>query len=357
MNSSDKPREDGHVAAARNNSAAPKHGRVNVSGAQPAHPDAQAHAAGDAAAADNPSRRPRTWMWVAIIATIALLLATGVAGWALGHWQAQRNAQSEQAAELIGPGSKLTSLDDVPRRVEGDPFAVGPVDAPVVISEFSDFECPFCAKFVNETEGRLLEQYVDTGKVRIEWNDLPVNGPASHLAAQAGRAAGAQERFWEFHHELFADSEGLEGHPDNSLDDLVGLAEKAGVPDLDRFREDLEDERFGPTVDRALAFGMMLGARATPTFLVGDQVIAGAQPFEQFEKVIEAQLAGESAPAEHPAPGEQPAPGERPAPGEQPAPGGHPAPGAHPVPGERPAPGEQPALGGHPAPAGVPEAG
>ncbi|AIG63565.1 hypothetical protein CATYP_01455 [Corynebacterium atypicum] len=239
-----------------------------------------------------------SWGWIAVVSAIALLAAVGVASWGLGYWQAQTKAQQTQAAHIVGPGNTLTGLQDIPRRIDGDPFALGPVDAPVVISEFSDFECPFCAVYANQTEPEILERYVTSGKVRLEWNDMPINGPNAHLAAQAGRAAAAQGKFWEFKHELYAAAKDKQGHPNNSLEDLVGFARQAGVQDLDRFRHEVEDGTYGATVDRALAVGSMLGVNGTPTFLIGDKVVSGALPADELAKTIDAQLDKAGAPAQ-----------------------------------------------------------
>ena len=109
-------------------------------------------------------------------------------------------------AFIVGPGGDIKSEDDVlnvHRRNAKDPFAVGAIDAPVVISEFSDFECPFCALYVNGARKQILSDYVDQGLVRLEWNDFPINGPDAVAAAKAGRAAAAQGKFHEFHDALY----------------------------------------------------------------------------------------------------------------------------------------------------------
>lgn len=240
--------------------------------------------------AEAPERGRRSWLAPVLAGGLVLAVVAGLGGWALGHWQGTRSTEQAQAAHIVGPGRAMQGFDDLPRRIENDPFAVGEVDAPVVISEFSDFECPFCAKFANETEQQILDEYVATGKVRIEWNDMPINGDKAHLAAEAGRAAAAQGRFQEFKDVLYEASKDVEGHPENDIDDLVGFAEKAGVPDIERFRGEIEDGTYGADVDRAMAIGTVLGVNGTPTFVVGEQPMSGAQPFEEFKKTIDAEL-------------------------------------------------------------------
>jgi hypothetical protein len=118
--------------------------------------------------------------------------------------------EPSSAAETCRQGSRAPldpndPLLQVIRRDAGDPLALGDVDAPVVMVNYSEFQCPFCGKFARDTEPELIEQYVEDGTLRIEWRDFPYLGPESTRAAPAGRAAAAQGRFWDFHDALFAD--------------------------------------------------------------------------------------------------------------------------------------------------------
>ena len=193
---------------------------------------------------------------------------------------------------MFGPGGDTKSGDItvVHRKKDNDPFAVGAVDAPVVISEFSDFECPFCSRHANVTEPDILKKYVDKGLVRIEWNDFPVNGPAAIEAAKAGRAAAAQGKFQEFKHELYTASKDIDGHPEFGIEDFMKFAKKAGVADLDKFRQQATDDTYTEVIQEATRYGSQIGVSGTPGFVVGDQFIAGAQPPEVFEEVIKEQL-------------------------------------------------------------------
>ncbi len=197
-------------------------------------------------------------------------------------------------ATIHGPGEEITSPDDtlkVHRRDAADPFAVGALDAPVVISEFSDFECPFCSRFANTTEAVILKEYVDKGLVRMEWNDLPVNGPMAEDAAKAGRAAAAQGKFHEYKHALYTATQDVQGHANNTIEDFVRFAEEAGVPDLERFRADATDGTFDDSVAAARNYGASIGVNGTPSFFIGESYLSGAQPTEVFQQVITEELA------------------------------------------------------------------
>ncbi|OFP65358.1 disulfide bond formation protein DsbA [Corynebacterium sp. HMSC074C01] len=193
---------------------------------------------------------------------------------------------------MFGPGGDTMSGDItvVHRKKDNDPFAVGAVDAPVVISEFSDFECPFCSRHANVTEPDILKKYVEKGLVRIEWNDFPVNGPAAIEAAKAGRAAAAQGKFQEFKHELYAASKDIDGHPEFGIEDFMKFAKKAGVADLQKFRQQATDDTYTEVIETATSYASQIGITGTPAFVVGDQFVSGAQPLEVFEQIIQEQL-------------------------------------------------------------------
>ncbi|WP_075728204.1 DsbA family protein [Corynebacterium aquilae] len=197
-------------------------------------------------------------------------------------------------AEINGPGGPLETQEDilnVHRRNPKDPFAVGAVDAPVVISEFSDFECPFCSRFANETEPTLMKEFVDKGLVRIEWNDFPVNGSKAEDAARAGRAAAAQGKFNEFREAFYTASKDMRGHPNFGMDDYMTFAKEAGVPDLNKFKQDASSDKYTPVIEQARAYASGIGISGTPGFIVGDQFVGGAQPTDTFIDVINQQLA------------------------------------------------------------------
>ena len=180
-------------------------------------------------------------------------------------------------------------LESLARREEGDPLAVGAVDAPVVMINYSEYQCPFCGRFARETEPELVERYVESGDLRIEWRDFPYLGPESQTAAQAGRAAAEQDGFWEFTEAMFADQQ-----PPNSgrltPEFLADVAEGVGL-DREQFLADLESPELAEAVEADFQQGQSIGVTGTPAFLINGRPVIGAQPTEVFVETIEEALA------------------------------------------------------------------
>jgi protein-disulfide isomerase len=193
-------------------------------------------------------------------------------------------------AEAAG-GSAKGSHSPVERRQAGDPLALGAPDAPVALVVFSDYRCPFCAKFSRDIEPELVNRYVDAGRLRIEWRDFPIFGPQSMSAARAGRAAAEQGRFWEFNSAVYAAA------PERSKADLtdgalIDFARQAGVADIDRFTAAMRGDTFDAAINSDLAQGTGIGVPSTPAFLINDVPMLGAQPIEDFVRAIDGALAG-----------------------------------------------------------------
>lgn len=199
-------------------------------------------------------------------------------------------SDDEEPAAAVSPGEASSSAppetwEQLVRREPDDPMALGEVDAPVVMIAYSDFQCPFCGKFARDTEPVLVEKYVEDGTLRIEWRDFPYLGPESDVAARGGRAAAAQDRFWEFEEAMYADQ--LPPNSGNLDEDyLAAVAEDAGL-DVDRFRDDLAATGLEQAVQEDFAEGQAIGVTGTPAFVINGVPVIGAQPTEVFEQTIE----------------------------------------------------------------------
>lgn len=216
--------------------------------------------------------------WAYPVGAALLAVLAGVLYWTEFNGDASGSAGA--AAAEMGP------MGDQARREADDPLALGPLDAPVVMVMFSDFRCPFCARFSRETEPELVERYVDEGLLRIEWRDFPVFGEQSRLAARAGRAAADQGRFWQFTRAVY-EAAPDRGHPDLTPRVLHDFAVQAGLEDLDAFDEALRSDRYATSIDADVSQARGLGISGTPSFAVNGRPIVGAQPTPAFVAVIE----------------------------------------------------------------------
>lgn len=179
-------------------------------------------------------------------------------------------------------------LLDLPRREADDPLAKGDVDAPVVIIEYADYRCPFCASWGRDVQP-ALQDLIDDGTVRFEFRDRVLFGEDSEATALAARAAGEQGMYWEYHDAVFAAAPDS-GHPDMPREKLVGLAEEIGIPDLATFEADLDSDELREAMEADNAEADSLGVRSTPTFLVNTTALVGAQPEQVFRQAIEQEL-------------------------------------------------------------------
>ncbi|MGW5274426.1 DsbA family protein [Streptomyces sp. NPDC004044] len=171
------------------------------------------------------------------------------------------------------------------RRDPADRLAQGPVDAPVVLIEYADFKCGYCGKFARDAEPALVKKYVDNGTLRIEWRNFPIFGGESEAVARAAWAAGQQGRFWQFHAAAYTEGAKEKGF---GKDRLKALAKEAGVRDLGRFVRDADGAAASAAVSKDQEEGYGIGASSTPSFLINGRPLAGAQPVEVFEQVIQA---------------------------------------------------------------------
>ncbi len=180
-------------------------------------------------------------------------------------------------------------LLDLPRRQADDPLALGNVDAKVVLTNWSDYRCPFCAKWHEETFPQL-QRYIDDGTLRVEFRDLVIFGQESMDTAVAARAAGAQGKFWEYQEAVFSHAP-ASGHPTIDRAQILAFAQEAGVPDQAAFEAALADPAHLAAAQSDTMEAQQMGISGTPFFVIGGQAINGAQPIEAFTAAIEAEAA------------------------------------------------------------------
>jgi protein-disulfide isomerase len=159
----------------------------------------------------------------------------------------------------------------------------GPADAPVTIVEFSDFQCPFCAR-VEPTVAQLLSTY--PGKIRLVYRDFPLpNHGDAPKAAEAAHCADDQGKYWEMHERLFANQDKLK------VPDLKTHARALGL-DGTKFDQCLDSGVKAKLVDENRKAGDEAGVSGTPAFFINGRPLSGAQPLSAFQTIVDDELKG-----------------------------------------------------------------
>ena len=196
---------------------------------------------------------------------------------------------TQQPTQPTAPQIFRVSLDDDP--VKGNP------NAPVTIIEFSDFQCPFCSRFFDQTLPALEKNYINTGKVKLVYRDLPLDSlhPNARPVAIAAECADEQGKFWEYHDILFDNQ--AEWNRLSSADLSSQLNQYATTLRLESasFDSCLSSQSMADEVNADYLQAASYGATGTPTFFIGNEKdgfikLVGAQPFASFQAVIDAQL-------------------------------------------------------------------
>jgi len=171
--------------------------------------------------------------------------------------------------------------------IDGDP------DAPVTIVEYTDFQCPFCARHALQTFTQIENDYVNTGKVRYVFKDLPLISihPQAVLAAEAARCAGDQDQaaYLAMHTLLFEKQKNWSGQ-DNAAELFADYTAEIGL-DSESLKTCLDNHEFKDAVQADIQEAVQLGFNGTPAFLINGQPLVGAQSFEIFEQAVESLLA------------------------------------------------------------------
>lgn len=240
---------------------------------------------------------------------IALLVAFLVIGYLLGQLNSTETDTnkvagiSEQQAGTAAPQQALPD-DSAPVTVSVDDDPVlGEDNAPITIIEFSDYECPFCKRSFDQMLPQLTEEYIDTGKVKLVYRDLPLpfHDPMATreaIAANCSREQGGDSTYFKYHDEIFtrtiSNGNGL------AEEDLTTIASDIGL-NLADFSTCLDSGKYDDEIQNDLADAGVVGATGTPTYFIGKssndgniqgQRIIGAQPFSVFKAIIDQELEG-----------------------------------------------------------------
>jgi protein-disulfide isomerase len=177
--------------------------------------------------------------------------------------------------------------------INGDPY-MGKADAPLVLVEFSDYECFYCARFFRETLLLIRKEYIDTGKLKHVFKDFPLGfHKKAKKAAEASLCAGEEQKYWEMHGLIFENQKQID------IPHLINHAKTLGLK-ADDFEKCLNDSRYANEIDKDINTGKKIGVRGTPSFILGKindkgevegDFIRGARPYKAFKSALDAMLA------------------------------------------------------------------
>jgi protein-disulfide isomerase len=193
-------------------------------------------------------------------------------------------AEAEESDQINKPDPHQAIMLAV---ADGSRHFQGEMNAPVTLVEFGDFNCGYCARWAKETLPQIDEKYIQTGQVRMAYVHYPILGADSMTAAQATECAAEQDSFWDYHNLLYA-NQGIGFTPAN----LAKLAGELGL-DTSIFETCLENFTDMTSLENDVRLAQIMGVRGTPAFLINGVPLAGAYPYEEFERIIEGVLAGE----------------------------------------------------------------
>ncbi len=210
------------------------------------------------------------WKIATVILAIVLI-------WALFFRGETGAAPSPSPTQPSAAPTVEVSADDDPVK--------GNKNAPVEIIEFSDFQCPFCARFYSDTLPQLEKEYIKTGKAKLVYRDFPLTSihPYAQKAAEAAECADDQGKFWEMHNKIFDNQAAI------GVIDLKKYADELGL-DTAKFNSCLDSGKYASEVQKDLTDGQAAGVSGTPSFFVNGKKIVGAQPFSAFKQIIDAEL-------------------------------------------------------------------
>jgi protein-disulfide isomerase len=216
---------------------------------------------------------------------------------AITRGQADAIVQELQEIRKLLESIDKKSLAQAPQRPKVPPTAkvsvkdspvLGSADAPVTVVEFTDYQCTYCLRFIQQTFPKLKEQFIDTGKVRWVVRDMPLGfHKNARKAAQAAHCAGEQDKFWEMRSVLFLNAKKLEE------ENLPSYAQTMGL-DMTAFDSCLASDRHLAAIDKSAQDAGGVQITGTPTFVVGTATgdwvdgkrVVGARDFKIFEENI-----------------------------------------------------------------------
>ncbi len=209
---------------------------------------------------------------------------------ATGKDTTQPVAQPSLRAPSLAP-SGTASVDISNVNIKGQPF-IGKANAPTTIAYWYDYQCPFCKRSEEEVLPQVMKEYINTGKVRLVYKDFQFLGPDSQTAGVAGRAVWevAPDKFSQWHKAMY-DKQDNENSGWGSKADILALTTSLGIntAKVEKLMTTKADQ-YQKAMDADKAEGNTFGVSGTPSFIIGKQLIVGAQPYASLKVAIDEAL-------------------------------------------------------------------
>ena len=239
---------------------------------------------------------------------ISIIIITGIAAFFAGSFVSNLSSEQISQKELDNAIAELelkilekqlpTNQPSIPLEIsaDNDPI-IGNPDAPITIIEFSDFQCPFCARFHIQTLPTIMEEYIEKGSVKLVFRDFPIQSihPNAVPASVAAECANEQGKFKQMHDILFEKQNEWSNLETVYAIELFNQYSEQINLEQEQFSSCLSTAKYVKEIQNDLDDGRTYGVTGTPGFFIGNQQIGfvelkGAQPFESFKNVIDKQL-------------------------------------------------------------------
>jgi len=232
-----------------------------------------------------------------MVAPIRVLAAVFIAATACRGADAARRESTSSPAKTSTPAATAaatraqgTNLNDSVSAHADSGRIRGNRQAALWIIEASDFQCPYCKMWHDSTYHSLVREYVETGKAILAYLNFPLSQHQNALpAAEAAMCASVQSKFWPMHDSLFTSQAAWENLP-NAMPTFDSTAARLGVA-MPAWRDCIARHLTRPLIEADYGRSQSAGVKSTPTFFIGDQQVAGFEPYSVFRQVVEAQLA------------------------------------------------------------------
>ena len=239
---------------------------------------------------------------------ITIIIITGIAAFFAGSYVSNFNSDEISQKELKNAIAKLelkilekqlpTNQPVLPLKISpGNNPVIGNPNATITIIEFSDFQCPFCAKFHMQTLPTIMDEYINKGTVKLVFRDFPIQSihPNAVPASIAAECANEQGKFEQMYHTLFKKQKEWSNLETSYAIALFNQYASELQLNEEKFDSCIKNVKYIEEIQKDLEDGRMYGISGTPGFFVGNSQIGfielkGAQPFESFKKIIDSQL-------------------------------------------------------------------